>query len=483
MNSTISKIILTYLSLLLGYFSFGQDGMPLLTTTQLKQDLGILRSNLEEVHPGLYTYTPKAKLDSFFEALALKLDNPMTALDFYRLLLPLHTQIRNNHTQISPPESYTAALMSHLPRLPIKLYHRKDSIFVEEDFSNEQAIGAGALVKTINKKPALALFQEMTQWISTDGYNLSFPHFVAGYTFSRRYAYFYGTPSSYTIEFVDSTGLKKTATIQAITFDQIIANRDSLIGKKPVPKVILDYQEKQGLAIMRVGTFQFDKSIAVKPAAYVKFLAQSFKRIKEAGIDTLVLDLRNNGGGFPEAANKLLAYLLTAPVHPIKGEYTQTKRIEAPHYFKEDFFFRHFNRQPKVWDGQQLNIRGADKVVVKPKKNAFRGQLYVLINARSASATGELVGQIKSHCNVTFVGEESGGNPASIVANDLLTLVLPHSKVNLLLPAVWSIMNVSFDNKGRGIIPDIECIPSIEAILNNRDEAMEKLMSIHSAKR
>jgi len=483
MNRTISKIILICLSLLLGSFSFGQGEMPLLSTTQLKQDLGILRSNLEEIHPGLYSYTPKATLDSLFEAIELKLDKPMSALAFYRLVVPLHTYIRNNHTQISPPESYISALMTHLPRLPIKLYHRKDSIFVEEDFSMEQTIGAGALIKTINGKPIRTLFQQMLQWITTDGYNLSYPHFVAGYTFSRRYAYFYGTPSSYTIEFVDPSGLHKTATIQAITFDQIIANRDSLVGKKPAPKPILDYQEKQGLAIMRVGSFQFDKSNEVKPAAYIKFLAESFKRIKEADIDTLVLDLRNNGGGFPEAANKLLAYLLRAPVHPIKGEYTQTKRIEAPHYFKEDFFLRHFNRQAKVWDGQQLNIRGADKVVVKPKKNAFSGQLYVLINARSASATGELIGQIKSHCNATFVGEESGGNPASIVANDLLTLVLPHSSVSIQLPAVWSILNVSFENKGRGIIPDIECIPTIEAILNNRDEAMEKLLSIHSAKR
>lgn len=483
MNRTISKILFIYLFLFLGSFSFGQGGMPLLTTPQLKQDLGILKTNLEEVHPGLYTYTPKETLDSLFDTIELKLVKPMTALAFYRLLLPLHTHIRNNHTSISPPESYVSALMTDLPRLPIKLYHRKDSLFVEEDFSTEQSIGAGALIKTINGKSALKVFHQMTQWISTDGYNLSFPHFVAGYTFSRRYAYFYGTPSSYTIEFVDPSGLKKTATIQAITFDQIIANRDSLIGKKPAPKVILDYQEKQGLAIMSVGSFQFDKSIEVKPAAYVKFLAEKFKRIKETGIDTLVLDLRNNGGGFPEAANKLLAYLIPAPVRPIKGEYTKVKRIEAPHDFKEDFFFRHFNRQPKVWDGQQFKIRGADKVVVKPNKNAFHGQLYVLINARSASATGELIGQIKSHCNVTFVGEESGGNPASIVANDLLTLVLPHSKVNLQLPAVWSIMNVSFENKGRGIIPDIECIPSIEAILNNRDEAMEKLFSIHSAKR
>lgn len=483
MNHTLSKITLICLSLFLGPFSFGQERMPVLTPVQLKQDLGILKSNLEEVHPGLYTYTPKAKLDSLFATIERELDKPMTALAFYRLLLPLHTHIRNNHTSISPPESYVSALMTHLPRLPIKLYHRKDSIFVEEDFSDEQAIGAGALVKKINGKSILPLFHEMVQWISTDGYNLSFPHFVAGYTFSRRYAYFYDTPPSYTIEFVDRNGRHKSATIKAITFDQIIANRDALVGKKPAPKPILDYQEKQGLAMMRVGTFQFDKSIEVKSAAYLKFLARSFKRIKEAGIDTLVLDLRNNGGGFPEAANKLLAYLITDPVRPIKGEYTQVKRIEAPHYFMEDFFLRHFNRQPKTWNGKQLSIKRADKVVVKPKKNAFTGQLYVLINARSASATGELIGQIKSHCKVTFVGEESGGNPVSIVANDLLTLVLPHSAVRIQLPAVWSILNVSFENKGRGIIPDIECIPSIDAVLNNKDEAMEKLLSIHSAKR
>ena len=54
---------------------------------QLREDLRILQSALEEGHPGIYRYTPKSDVDHAFAAGADKLNLPMTALEFYRVLL------------------------------------------------------------------------------------------------------------------------------------------------------------------------------------------------------------------------------------------------------------------------------------------------------------------------------------------------------------------------------------------------------------
>ena len=67
---------------------------------KLREDFRILRSALEEGHPGIYRYTPKAELDSVFDATAARLDRPMTALEFYRVLAPVVAALKCGHTSM-----------------------------------------------------------------------------------------------------------------------------------------------------------------------------------------------------------------------------------------------------------------------------------------------------------------------------------------------------------------------------------------------
>ena len=107
---------------------------------------------------------------------------------------------------------------------------------------------------------------------------------------------------------------------------------------------------------------------------------------------------------------------------------------------------------------------------IQPNKNAFTKDLYVLMDVRSSSTTGHLLGLIKSYTNAVFIGEEPSGNPVTVVASDILILVLPNSKMTIKLPLIKSELNVNFKNIGRGILPDKFLRPSFEAYLSGRDE-------------
>ena len=125
------------------------------------------------------------------------------------------------------------------------------------------------------------------------------------------------------------------------------------------------------------------------------------------------------------------------------------------------------------WDGQYYQVKGAARTKVKPASITFGGNLLVLINSRCASATTELLGQIASHCTATFLGEETGGNPVTQAASDLLTLVLPNSQLKVQMPMIRSVMNVSFENDGHGLQPDIPFRPSIEDVLEGKDTLLK----------
>ncbi|MFK7924982.1 MAG: S41 family peptidase [Bacteroidia bacterium] len=448
-----------------------------LSLTQLKTDLKLLRQNLETVHPALYLYTPKESLDRCFEQIEASLKTGMHALDLYRLLLPLNKLIANGHSKINPPASYIESLQTDSLRFPFQLYHRHDTLYVLEDLSKEQVVGKGKQILSINGESMDVLFAQMCDNIPRDGYNQTLPAYAASYAFARYYAYFYGCAERFDLSFREADDSIKTASIKALPLAEILAQKPSLAPQNRPQKASYTFERRAEAAVMKIGSFQPEKA-----RDYRKFLAETFTSLEDEPSAALILDLRHNGGGYPEASWQLLEYLIAAPVQPTLAEYAMVDKIPTPHNFEEEMFFKHFHRQNIVPGDSLFVVKGADKVKLKPQKNAYRGPLYVLMNAASASATGEFLGQLKTHTEAIFVGEEAGSNPVSQTASDLLKLILPHSKIEIVLPAIQSVSRVDFANDGHGVRPDIECVPRIETILAGEDEVLAKVCQIIEAR-
>ena len=66
-----------------------------LAAKQLKDDFVLLRNALEEGHGGLYRYTPKEELDQQFENIFRNVDQPLTEIEFLRLIFPLIANIND----------------------------------------------------------------------------------------------------------------------------------------------------------------------------------------------------------------------------------------------------------------------------------------------------------------------------------------------------------------------------------------------------
>lgn len=463
---TLKKVILFALIFLTVLALLSQaEEREILSVKELQEDFHILRTNLETVHPGLYTYTPKEKLDSMFEEIYRQLDRPMTTLELYRKLVLILPPLGNNHTDIDPPKSYDQSLLEGRLRFPFRFLLRKDTLFVLEDASNEQALKPGTVITKVNGKGALSLIAEMKRYLRTDGYNESTANWYLAIGFSKRYAYYFGTPDRYQVAYLDTQGIEQEVEIKAVPYADIKANqaRFSLPDLFPKQENYV-YKNLEGVAYLRVRSFQPEKALP-----FIRFLSKSFAQIKKDQPKALILDVRNNGGGFPEAANRLIRYLIHETIQPALVEYAKVKEIPDPTHYEKEMFFKHFKKQPLVWRNGRYEVKGAGKVKLRPRANAFQGNLYVLINASCFSATGEFLGQVKTHTNAIFVGVEAGSNSVTQVANDLLILTLPHSKLKVQLPVIKSIMRVNYENTGHGVEPDVEIHPTVEDLVKGRD--------------
>jgi len=160
---------------------------------KLKEDLSILQKNLYEVHPGLFAYHEKEKFEVFFKKIRSEMNESLSAVEFYRKLLPLLTLIANNHTKIECPLSYKNALANVLPKIPFRVYPFQGKLFMHQDLSDEQVIPPGSEILSINGISSHEIIKEMIRLDTKDGFNTSHSIYAIGVVFSKRFGYYFGT--------------------------------------------------------------------------------------------------------------------------------------------------------------------------------------------------------------------------------------------------------------------------------------------------
>ena len=127
--------------------------------------------------------------------------------------------------------------------------------------------------------------------------------------------------------------------------------------------------------------------------------------------------------------------------------------------------------------------------LIKPQKEYFKGNIYILIDGWSFSGASDFcaIAHYNAHDRITFIGEETGGAYNGNNSGDWLKLILPNTQIQVSIP-IRSYLLAVFDYPyfDRGVIPDFKVIPDIEDILKSKDTQLEftlKLIERRSSKR
>ncbi len=196
---------------------------------------------------------------------------------------------------------------------------------------------------------------------------------------------------------------------------------------------------------------------------YEEFLKESFKQIIANKTTALIIDLRNNHGGHDLVGMSVMSYLHDSVFYYYKSRTSLVKPIGK------------FEKTGNVYE-----IVGRNGWVgkVEPAQQIYRGNVYVLMNGYSVSATAEFIGHLKNSNRAIFIGEESGGNPVVFTGGQTLHVDLPHTHVTGIIPLHLNEMNVRLKNNGHGVMPDYEVKPDITEILQEKDKEMEFVLKL-----
>ena len=452
---------------------------------QLKKDFQLFRNILEESHPSLYWYTSKDSMDRYFQWGMDKLTDSMQEYQFRNILTYVTAAIRCGHTTVrasKPAVKFFSGIRSYTFPLGVKAW--PDTALITSNINRRDShVTRGGLLHAVEGKPMETILDSMFRHISADGYNLThkYQSVSNGGVFRTMYVQYYGLRPRMNVEYTDTADIPRRAVIRV--YDP---SADTPMVRIPTPKI--SKRQRRKIMINAQRNLRFDTALQT---AFLElntfsngyrirsFIKRSFKKIRKEGATSLVVDMRGNGGGNVALSNLLTKYIAAEPFKIADSLYAVTNRSRyrkyQSKYFLNRLFFIFLTR--KKQDGAYHFSMYENRYFKPKKKNHFNGTTYIMTGGNTFSAATLFTKSLKEQENVIVVGEETGGGAYGNTAWLIPEVTLPQTGVRFRLPLFRLVVDKN-EQKGRGVMPEVEAPPTVDAIRRNSDYKIEKVLEL-----
>lgn len=452
--------------------------LPKMAPAPLIEDVVLLKKILEANHPSLYWYTPKDSIDLYFQQTIQNITDSLNEVEYKNRLSQLIAHIHCGHTTVRFSKAYgKVASRYRYPQFPLALKAWDDSLIViGSAYKNDSVFKRGTVVTTINGQSPRQILDTLYQYISTDGYGWNHKSQIISGNFPGWYKTILGDADSmYTIQYIDSSGIEKTAHIKSYRpvidttrKEETVVAIAEQFSRRELRKLRL--QNKRSMLIDTATHTAFIRLTTFTGGRLRSFFRKSFKTMKRLGIQNLVMDLRENGGGNVGNSIQLTKYLVNKLFKVGDSVVADNRKLKYSRYIKPSFiYWLSMNFGGTKMDDGKIHYRRYERHYFQPKqKHHFDGNVYLIQGGYTFSAATMFISQLQGQPNVKIVGEESGGGYYGNSAMHIPVITLPNSEIKVSLPLYRLVMDKNRP-KGRGVFPDIEIKPSSAAIREGYD--------------
>jgi hypothetical protein len=450
------------------------------TKEKLQEDYTLLRNILEKKHPSLYWYTPKDSMNKFFDEGYQNIKDSMTELQFgWKVLAPITNKIHCGHTSFSMSKSWNNFIKNKsIPSFPLYLKVFADTMVISANLnSKDSVLKKGTIITSINGIKNHDLVNKMFEYLVQDGYSDNVNYLRLSSNFPYFHRNIFGLFKNYSVQYIDKSGIERTVMVPFHT-----PRTDSLSKKKKVEPVIKVKKITRKEKLENIRSLRIDSNLSVLAiSGFTKgnlrtFFRRSFKKIRNNHTKNLVIDIRGNGGGDISKYVALTKYIRNTPFKVSDTAYSIAKSF-GPYtrYIKSGFFnnIGLFLLTKKRSDGK-YHFGYWERHSFRPKRNIhFNGNVFVLTNGLTFSASSLFCNVVKGQKNVTLVGEETGGGWYGNSGIMIPDITLPNTKLKVRLPVFRLVQYHHIAFKGTGVIPDIPVGPTVESVRKNIDLKMK----------
>ena len=454
---------------------------------QLQQDYSLLRNILEKKHPSLYWYTGKDSMGIYFDKYYSEIKDSMTEQQFgWKVIAPLTDKIHCGHTSFGRSKAFNSwAEGKQFPSFPLFLKCWNDTMIVTSNLNRkDSALKRGTLITSINGIKNAELTKIMFGYMTEDGNANNVNYLRLSNNFSYFHRNIFGISKMYAVTYLDSIGTEQRINIPVFESPKDSSNKTN--ESKVVKKDKKETGQKKLLALRSLAVDTANNTAIVTINTFSlgslrKFYRQTFRYIKQAKIDNVVLDIRNNGGGRIRLSTLLTKYVSRVNFKVADTSFAVAKSLRPySKYIKQGFInnLGLFFLTKKNNDGL-YHFGYWERKLYKPKTvNHYAGNLYVLINGSTFSAAALFSNAVKGQPGVVLVGEEAGGGWHGNNGILIPDIVLPNTNIKVRLPLFRLVQYKHAPKDGRGVQPDIYISPNYEALLKGVDKKMQLVMEM-----
>lgn len=432
----------------------GQQPQRKYTPLEMREDIDTLVKYLEETHPNIYYRYSKFNFYKDVQVLKGSFNKDLSRTEFYLIAEPLLAKFDDGHTDFHIIQEYNNQNPFILPYF-FKLSSAKPFIICNGSYQTVKTqLPANAEVISINSIPS--------QKIVNDIINLNTGEnrpFRAEFGSTRFYFYLealYKANGNYTVKY-RSNGLTNIVLIKGIRKKEIDKRTKEIPAKiiktnsSPDANYSINILEKDKTAIMNLRSFDWD--------GYKAFTDSSFAVIKNRGIQNLVINLINDGGGDSDVGDDFFQYILDKPFRQYEKAVVKNSR-----FLKERL---KAHKVGKTLDSTDVALLAkpngqTDTVFYKniaTTKNPFRfdGRIYLLVNLQTYSSASDFAQCFKYYKRGIIIGEETGGLIKSY--GDIVPARLPHTQLDLTISSTLYYDVGTKESDWKGVVPDITVSP------------------------
>lgn len=463
----------------------------------LQQDYTLLRNIMQQEHPSIYWYTPKASMDSAWDAGYKQLKDSLTEQQFKMVISQPIAHIQCGHTSVRSTKGYDAWLnKANIPYCPLGMRIVSDTMLVSYNlYRKDTIVPRGSRILSINGESTALVLHKLYSVISTDGVSNTFKNMKLSNNFPYYYYQVYDSVKHYTYTYTDS--INKVYTAQCSSYirkplDTALVRKMIATLPNPItpPKQSKRTLRKLHQATQRRLSIDTGNTIATitlnsfSGRGFKRFTKATFKTIKKKKIQHVILDVRNNGGGEVSNFVNLTKYLHTSKFKVADTVVAIKKSSSYNRYIKYRFWYgiSMLYVTHKQRDGlQHFGYFERHKYTLK-KRLHYNGNTYIITGGFSFSATTLLVNSLRQVPTVTTVGETTGGGAYGNSAVYIPNITLPNSKLRVRLPVFRLVQANALPKNGMGLVPQVYVPPTPTTVRNGTDNKMEAVQQLIKAK-
>jgi Peptidase family S41 len=440
----------------------------------LQEDIKILKGIVTDMHAGAYAYNNPQMLNNLFDSISKSITTDTDLRTFYNKVDCILDRLKCIHTQVYFPSFFFDSIYNRPQFFPTPLTVIENKLYVNTD---NQVIPLGAQILYINNFAAADIIKDLKKFAHTDGNSDVIRNKAINNDFGYSFYKAYGGFESFTIQFIrDSSKRSELKTFVAENLSSIYDDKDYKPFYELPTDVAYDLEidDQTSTAILSLSTFSFNTKNAYN--AFLRFLSNSFRLIKQSAIKNLIIDCRENGGGFYDATYSTLSYLVNEKLQEFDSSFQRFKILTYKEYIApedtaiiadEDTAYLKYTRiTNKVYKLKNEEIREWE-----PVNNLFKGRIYLLVNSSVASAASTFAAVLQDKTNAIIVGEETGGSN-NAHNSSIINFILPSSELKVSIPLRRYYQPNSKIVRNRGVIPNKEVSISVRDLINGEDKPM-----------